>query len=230
MKKYSWVFLCLFLYLICIGAGVTTRNSYTDIWAEVPAQPQDRVKYVFHEDKDAYFTASPQSILDQTAIIVSAIANSEGKNSGKTFLTEMTVNKTYKNDGSFTGNTLIVCEPIRLDKITSQKDGKPLYTMEMLQGRGHRARTKIVPGKNYILLLKEFLPQGYHTEIPTYTMIESPYAKLSPDSAITAEQYEKPVWPIDYEQSKQYEILLQNKNQMKIFFDTKKKILSLLSN
>ena len=31
MKKYSWVFLCLFLYLICIGAGVATRNSYTDI-------------------------------------------------------------------------------------------------------------------------------------------------------------------------------------------------------
>ncbi|MDU6345546.1 MAG: hypothetical protein E6593_02215 [Clostridium sp.] len=96
MKKYSWVFLCLFLYLVCIGAGVATRNSYTDIWAEVPAQSQDRIKYVFREDKDAYFTASPQSILDQAAVIVSATANSEGENKGKTFLTEMTVNKIYK--------------------------------------------------------------------------------------------------------------------------------------
>lgn len=228
MKKYNWVFLCLFLYLVCIGAGITTRNSYTDIWAEVPAQPQDRIKYVFREDKDAYFTASPQSILDQAAVIVSATANSEGESKGKTFLTEMTVNKIYKNDGSFIGTTLVVCEPIRLNKITSQKDGKPLYTMEMLQGRGHRARTKITPGKNYILLLREFLPKGYRTEIPTYTMIESPYAKLSPDSITTAEQYAKPTWPIDYEQSKEYEILLQDKNQTNPFFDTKKKVLSLL--
>lgn len=98
----------------------------------------------------------------------------------------------------------------------------------MLQGRRHRARTKITPGKNYILLLREFLPKGYRTEIPTYTMIESPYAKLSPDSITTAEQYAKPTWPIDYEQSKEYEILLQDKNQTNTFFDTKKKVLSLL--
>lgn len=228
MKKFSWIFLCLFLYLICIGAGIATRNSYTDIWSEVPSQPHDQVKYVYHEDKIKYFAAPAETIIDNSPLIVSATANSEGKNSGKTFLTTVTVDKIYKNELGFTGNTLVVCEPIRLNKII-HSDGTPtLYTMEMSQGRGHRARTKIVPGKRYILLLKEFLPKGYHNDPPVYTMIESPFAKLSPDSNMTAEQYPKPSWPINYEDSKQYEILLQDKISVQSFFNSKEKILSTL--
>lgn len=228
MKKRSFLIICFLLYFVCIGAAVATRNSYTDIWAEVRAQPQDSVKYVFRKDKDSYFTASPQSLLDQSPLIVLATADSEGENSSKTFLTKMTIQKIYKNQVGLTGDKLIVCEPVRLGKFPAENGKTPLYTMEMSQGNGHLARSKIFPGQEYILFLKKFLPDGYRTELPTYGMVESPYAKLSPNSNMTAKQYQQPVWPIDYKLSSQYEILLQDDKQIDTFFETKQKILSLL--
>ncbi|WP_101697158.1 hypothetical protein [Clostridium minihomine] len=227
MKKRYVIFISLFLYLICIGAGVATRNSYTDIWAEAKSQSPENVGYIFFDDKESLIQASVQSIYDEAPIIVLATANTEGDNHGKTFFTEVTVKKVFKNDGSLTGNTLVVCEPIQLEKTTSEKTGLPIYSMQTLHGKSF-SRTKIIPGHDYILFLKSFLPKEYRTDPPTFTMIDSPYAKLMPDSTITAENYPKPVWAIDYEKSLQYEILLQDQNLVKTFFDTKKELLSLM--
>ena len=227
MKKHDWIFISLFLYLICIGAGAATRNSYTDIWEEVKTQSPKEVNYVFFDDKKSLIQVSAQSIYDEAPIIVLATANTEGENHGKTFFTEVTVKKVFKNDGSLTGNTLVVCEPIRLEKTTSEKTGLPIYSMQTLRSKSF-SRTKLIPGHDYILFLKSFLPEEYQMESPTYTMIDSPYAKLMPDSTTTAENYPKPVWPIDYEDSLQYEILLQDKELLKTFFEQKKELLSLV--
>lgn len=243
MKKYNWVFLSLFLYLACAVIGIAVKSTYVDVWAAVQAQPAGEVKYVFREDRPTPLSldASAQKILDNAAVVVLARAEQESSYEGKSFLTEMTVQKILKNDGTLNGDHFTVCEPIAIDDRKKEGGSEVTYVIEAgstngMSTRGVFSRTKIVPGQNYVLLLRHFLSEGWEPNPPMYTLIDSPYAKLQPDSAVGAENYKTPVqsgidvkiWTMPFSESLSYEILLQSKGEQTLFFQRKHELISLL--
>ncbi|WP_283606856.1 hypothetical protein [Faecalispora anaeroviscerum] len=244
MKKYYWVFLSLFLYLVCAGIGITVKSTYVDLWAAVHAQPEGEVEHVFRRDQinnPLSLNASAQKILDSAEVVVLARAEQESTYEGKSFLTEMTVQKILKNDGTLNGDRFTVCEPIAIADKQAQGSGIVLYSVHAGSTNGFGikgafSRTKIVQGKTYVLFLRHFLPEGWNASPPLYTLIDSPYAKLLPDSTVTAETYQTPVqedvslgaWAMPFSESLSYEILLQSKEEQALFFQRKQELLSLL--
>lgn len=231
MKKWYWLFLSLILFLTCVGAGLYTRSSFTDYWLEAKQQ-LDEVTYNFQPeaaDLPLNINASTQSVLEASPVIVLATADRESEFHGKSFLTEMKVEKILKNDGNLTGDRIVVCEPIDL---------LPTKEVPGMQGTGYTmcptvlgtvSRTKIVKDQQYLLMLEDLYPDKQESKLPSYLLIHSPYAKLIPSSANNAQNYSKPLWPISYKDASKYEILLQDTNQVQTFYHTKAELLSQLN-
>lgn len=245
MKRYYWVFLSLFLYLTCAGIGLAVKSTYVDVWAAARAQPEGEVKYVFRRDQiksPLSLNASAQDILDSADVIVLAQAKQESSYEGKSFLTEMTVQKILKNDGSLKSENFTVCEPIAIYDKQMDESNKVSYSIRAgstsgMGIKGAFSRTKIVEGQTYVLFLRHFMPEGWEPSPPIYTLIESPYAKLLPNSVVNAENYQTPVletdlsiemWSMPFSETLSYEILLQSKEEQILFFENKRKLLSLL--
>ncbi|MDU6347937.1 MAG: hypothetical protein E6593_14420 [Clostridium sp.] len=221
------------------------KSTYVDVWAAVRVQSEGEVQYIFRGDRPSNplsLNASAQKILDSAEVVVLAHAEQESSYEGNSFLTEMTVQKILKNDGTLNGDRFTVCEPITIDDKKAKGSSKVSYlicagsTNGMSTNGGAFSRTKIVPGQNYVLFLRHFLPEGWNPNPPMYTLIDSPYAKLLPDSTVTAETYQTPVqeddsyqiWSMPFSKSLSYEILLQSRAEQTLFFQRKQELLSLL--
>lgn len=240
LKRFYWVFASLLLYLVCIGAGLRTQATYTDMWSEAKAR-LDRCIYQYGEDSPSSdHGVNPSDlgkVLEKAEIIVTASAEGEGDYHGNSFLTPMEVQRVMKGDKNLQGKKIMVCEPIELQEYRASAETpadwiKRFGTKNIIftgNDIGAGARTKIMSGRNYVLLLRSFYPKEKKTAVPYYTLTESPYAKLSPDSGVTADTYQKPLSPISFGEAKKYEILLQDKSWIKTFFRNKEKMLSLLN-
>ena len=247
MKWRYWIGIWCFLLIVSLIVGFRTRASYTDRMSDWPTVLN--AQYLYNNGTiGSASNINYHTLESQSQLVVKCSFTGVRKAENQCYLSTLTISQVYKGSKMLRGETIQVFEPVSTIKFSANNlkalddpnnksmyqeyielnqkfdiDGKNDYLESMnymSDGFGHS--TMFVTGHNYLL----FLVPKQSSSSTTYLLIDSPYAKLTLDSGVTAKTYLQPPKIISMKESLNYEILLKDSKSIGAFFKIKQSILS----
>lgn len=163
------------------------------------------------------------------------------------YLSDFQVESVLLGDNSLAGQTIRVYEPVAYEKISEENvdfylDGQTEGWSQMqekfhygskdgvnywLNAAMNTGMTMFVEGERYLILIKErdYHPEMDRPEVPEYTFLVSPYAKFNLKESVPVEEYAVPDVLLSFEETMDYEILVNDKALYKRYVEEKAKLL-----
>lgn len=247
MKKLVWPFLWCGCILVCLTAGIMTRNSYTNLTADM--------NKVFSAPYLAIYNGIPQTISDtystickKSELVVKGSVTGKRTYFNSTFETEVKILQVYQGNQTLQGKSITIYEPIRLEYQTLQTMQNSEEKEELIETISVRTpNDKFLVAKpsvestlyrgllqknQYVFFLnaKKYASASKKANQNTeYNFADSVYSAIPLNIQKISASYPAPNHICTLEEGMNCGILLRDKNSLAVYFKTAEDIVKKLT-
>lgn len=239
--KYGWLVAIAFILVICVGAGIATWLSFTDVGADPDF---GRALYWYGRSTPETLHDTPQEISEKSSVTARVRVTAERKSLDNCFATKVEVLDVYRGAPDLCGLTIIVYEPIAADYATLNEwrasEEKAKVVQSVLPGlswddpfisaspqtEAMMYHGPLEAGREYLLFLnaKEYVKESpKYGQTEEYNFADSVYA-LIPLSA--EKEYAKPAPNVvTVDEATKYPVLLNSPADFELYMENRQKLL-----
>lgn len=246
MKTRGWVTIWAALLLICVVAGIFTRQSFTNITADQEALKNSYYDYRhWTEGLDERLSLDLDSLQSEAECIVKAKFTGSRTFENYCTLCELVVSEVYAGDSSLLGSTIGFYEDIhpRYSSLEDwsqhpdyelyaqrvKKDGKEPFLVLGIWSKSFSHIPPLKDGNEYILFLteKQYPKEMDRTGKPReFSQADNLYAVVP--VSIDGSAFVPAPYPISWKEANEYNILLPTKEAAEIYLANRKTVLDVL--
>lgn len=238
-KKYvSWV-ICAGLLIACVGVGLLTRNSFTDV-----AHDNDLMNapYWYYHQSPSSLNDGIEDLKQQSELIALIKTHGNKEYKDNSFLTKVDVQAVFQGNSELEGKSILLYEPIQLsyvavdqwneqDSIEMIKNLFPdleetgLFINSIPETEAMYQHAPLQVEQEYLVFLvsKEYPKESYrYLQTEEYNFIDSMYAII--DINATENMFKIAPEFISLQEAVTFPVLLRKQSDLKIFIQKYKQI------